>query len=109
MQRSSQAGVLMGDKPKPEAPAILRGPNIGTNLIKGRDVRFLLQNRNIDPNLVEVIAKIAEVNHTNTLAIAELATLLDNIIEYMQGFSECSGQYERYDRAVQARHGGELK
>jgi hypothetical protein len=33
----------MGDKPKPEAPAILRGPNLGTNLIKGRDVRFLLR------------------------------------------------------------------
>lgn len=81
----------MIDKPKPEAPAILRGPNLGTNLIKGRDVRFLLQNRNLDPSLVEVIAKIAEVNHTNSLAIAELATLLDQQVNIMQGFADVAG------------------
>jgi hypothetical protein len=93
------------DEKKPEGPAILRQGSGGTNLIKGRDVRFLLQNRNLDLSLVETIAKIAEVNHTNSLAIAELATLVDNIINIVQNFANISQNMK--DTIAQFKRGAE--
>lgn len=88
-----------------KSAAILRGPNLGTNIIKGRDVRFLLQNRNIDPSLVEILAKIAEVNHTNSLAIAELATLLDSMTNIVQSFSDIASNMK--DTIAQFKRGAE--
>jgi hypothetical protein len=88
-----------------EAPAILKGPVGGTNLIRGRDVRFLLQNRNLDLSLIDVIAKIAEVNHTNSLAIAELAVHLDKVIDIVKNFSDIAGNMK--DTIAQFRRGAE--
>jgi hypothetical protein len=86
-------------------PAILKGPTGGTNLMRGRDVEFMLKNRNLDPALVNVLVKIAEINHTNTLAIAELATLLDQMTTIMQGFSEVAGNMK--DTIAQFKRGAE--
>jgi hypothetical protein len=99
-------------KKEVNAPAILRGASGGTNLLKGRDVRFALQDRNLDPHLVEVIAKIAEVNHTNTLAIAEIATHLDKVIDITQNFSDIAGNmkdaFEQLKRGVEGEVEGEV-
>jgi hypothetical protein len=95
----------VSDSDKPVAPAILKGPNLGTNLLRGRDVRFLLQNRNLDPNLVEIIAKVTEVNHTNSLAIAELATMIDQMTNIVQGFSNVAQNMK--DTITQFKRGAE--
>jgi hypothetical protein len=91
--------LMAKDKP---GPAIIAGPTSGTNLIKGRDVRFYLEPRGLDPMLIDILAKIAEVNHTNSLAIAELANLLDqqmNIIQKMTdvaaNMKEVTEQFKR--------------
>ncbi|HSW91766.1 MAG TPA: hypothetical protein VLG09_03920 [Candidatus Saccharimonadales bacterium] len=102
----------MADKKDIAAPAILRGASGGTNLIKGRDVRFALDGRSLDPHLVELLAKIAEVNHTNCLAIAELANHVDQIINIVQNFSDIAGNMkaaiEQTKRGVEGEVEGEV-
>lgn len=98
----------MNDEKK-QVPAILRGSSTGTNVLRGRDVRFALSDRNLDPHLVDIIAKIAEVNHTNSLAIAELATMFDQMVDTMQGFSNVAANMK--DKIAQFERGaaGELE
>lgn len=71
-----------------DAPAIISERTVGTNMMRGRDVRHKLTLRNVDPEVVSVMANIAEINHTNSLAIAELATMLDKIVNIVQQFSD---------------------
>jgi hypothetical protein len=97
-----------------KGPAIIVNPDKteqATGVMRGRDVRFLLQNRNVDPQVIHVIAKLAEINHANTLAIAEIATMFNQMIDTMHGFSQVAenmrdkiAQFERGAEA-EAEHG----
>lgn len=67
---------------------IFKGSREATGVMRGRDVRARLQHKDIDPELRSIIETIAEINHTNVLAVAELATMLDQVIDNLQGFSD---------------------
>lgn len=83
-------------------PAIIKEGTMGTGLMRGRDVRDKLTGR-MEPVAVEIIAKIAEINHTNTKAIAELATMLDQIVNIVQQFSDVAENMKtRTDQFVRA-------
>jgi hypothetical protein len=69
-------------------PSIISEGSMGTNLMRGRDVRDKLMSRNIDPVAREIIAQLAEINHTNMKAIAELATMQTQMVDIIQGFSD---------------------
>lgn len=75
----------------------------GTNVMRARDVVASLQNRNLDPILVDHIAKIAEINHTNCLAIAELATMFDHMVDTMKSFADVAQNMK--DKAEQLERG----
>ena len=62
----------------------------GTNVMRGRDIRARLDGRNIDPILIDTIARLAEINHVNMTAIAELSTMLDQTINVIQQFADIS-------------------
>lgn len=70
-----------------DAPQIISEGNIGSRVMRGRDVRDKLHNR-VDPLVVEVIASLAEINHTNMKGLAEMATMLDQIVNVVQQFSD---------------------
>lgn len=92
----------MTDEKKPKAVPILEGTT-GTNLMRGRDVVVTLGGRNLDPMLVDTLAKIAEINHFNMKAIAELANNLDQVIDLVQKFSDIAGNMkERTDQMARA-------
>jgi hypothetical protein len=61
-----------------------------TGVMRGRDVRAKLLTRNIDPEVRTILETLAEINHTNVLAIAELATMQDQIINIIQNFANIS-------------------
>lgn len=69
---------------------ILEKKHEGGNVMRGRDVRATLQNRNLDPILIDTIATLAEINHVNMKALAELATIQDQIIDAVQKFADIS-------------------
>lgn len=86
-----------------KAPAIISEGTMGTGIMRGRDVRDKLMSRNIDPVAREVIAQIAEINHTNTKAIAELATMQDKLVDLIQQFSDVAENMKtRTDQMVRA-------
>lgn len=74
----------------------------GTGIMRGRDVREKLAGE-LHPKVVEVIATLAEVNHTNSLAIAELATMQDKFLDMLQGFTDVAANMkDRTDQMMRA-------
>jgi hypothetical protein len=70
--------------------------------MRGRDVDFKLRGK-IDPVVVAVIAQIAEINHTNMKAIAELAQMQDKTIDLVQQFSNVAeNMKQRTDQMLRA-------
>lgn len=89
--------------PKPDAPAIIsEGTRTNTGVMRGRDVREALRGL-LPPRAIETIAQIAEINHTNVLAIAELATMLDQFTDIVQGMADIAENMKtRTDQMVRA-------
>lgn len=75
----------MNDK-KSVAPVLL-SQREDTGIMRGRDVREKLKTH-LHPTAIEVIATVAEINHTNCKAIAELATMFEQMVNAMQGVLE---------------------
>jgi hypothetical protein len=83
--------------------ATFKGRREATGVLRGRDVRAKLLTRNIDPEVRTILEQIAEINHINMLAIAELATMQDKIIDLVQGFSNIAGNMkDRTDAMARA-------
>lgn len=82
---------------------ILPSGSGGTKVMRGRDVQARLMGRNMDPVVVDILVQQAEINHTNTLAVAELATMFDQMVNTMQGFGEVAENMKnRTDQFVRA-------
>lgn len=71
----------------PKSPLIKAEGTTGTKILRGRDVEFLLQGK-VDPIVKDILVQLAEIQHTNTLAVAELATHQDQIINIVQQFAD---------------------
>jgi methyl-accepting chemotaxis protein len=72
----------------PDGPIIIPGGTTEhTGVMRGRDVREQLANT-LPIKAVNVIAQIAEINHTNVKAIAELATMQEQIVSLVQQFAD---------------------
>jgi hypothetical protein len=83
--------------------AILSEGSGGTKVMRGRDVQAALMGRNMDPVAVNILVQLAEINHTNTLAIAELATMFNSMVDTMQSFGEIAENMKtRTDQFVRA-------
>jgi CMP-2-keto-3-deoxyoctulosonic acid synthetase len=70
-----------------EVTPILTKKSTHTGVMRGRDVTYKLGGV-IDPIVVKCIADIAEINHTNCQAIAELATMQDQMLNIIQKFAD---------------------
>jgi hypothetical protein len=82
---------------------ILDKASTHTGVMRARDVRATLDKRNLDPILISTIANIAEINHTNCIAVAELATNLDKMLDLIQNFSNIAANMkERTDQMKRA-------
>jgi hypothetical protein len=83
-------------------PAILTGKSEHTGVMRGRDVRADLGGK-VDPELLKVLVTLAEINHTNTLAIAELATMQNQLVDMLQGFTDIAENMKtRTDQLVRS-------
>lgn len=76
-----------------KGPAIIQkaGETTETGVMRARDVRFLLKGRDVDPQVLHILERIAETSHFNTLAVAELANHLDKVVDFMKDFSDIAG------------------
>lgn len=90
----------MADK---QVSPILLGQTDNTNVMRGRDVRHLLQREGLSPALMSVLERIAEINHVNMKAIAELATMMDQTVNMIQSFGEVAeNMKKRTDQMARA-------
>ena len=81
---------------------INKGTRNATGVMRGRDVREQLRGK-IDPDTLAVLERIAEINHINMNAIAELATHMDQIVDLVQKFSDIAGNMkDRTDQMARA-------
>jgi hypothetical protein len=87
--------------PKEVTPVLIRKRE-DTGVMRGRDVRQKLQHK-IDPDLCHVLETLAEINHTNVLAIAELATMFNQMVDTMQNFANIAENMKtRTDQLVRS-------
>ena len=91
----------MPDRHKPIP--ILEKQTTSTNVLRGRDVIATLSGRNLDPLLIDCLAKLAEINHTNMKAIAEIATMQNQMIDIVQKFADISQNMK--DKMAQIERG----
>lgn len=77
----------MNDKKDKGVAAIVKSVRDDTGVMRGRDVRLALTGK-VDPEVVRVVAQLAEVNHGNVLHIASLAQMLDQMVDMLQGFTD---------------------
>lgn len=73
------------DKDKPKAVPILTGRRDNTGILRARDVRQRLAVRNVDPEVMDILEKLAELNHHNYKSLMELASMFDQMIDSMNG------------------------
>jgi len=71
---------------KQVAPAILSTRD-STGVMRARDVRLKLAGR-VDPELMQVLCTLAEINHGNVLHLASLASMVDQMTNIMQQFTD---------------------
>ncbi len=87
---------------KNESAIIMPGGHTGTNVMRGRDVDFKLRGK-VEREVLDVLVSLAEINHTNMKAIAELATMQDQIINLVQKFADVAGNMkDRTDQMARA-------
>lgn len=86
-----------------EVTPVLLKQSTHTGVMRGRDVLISLKDRNLDPILVRTLADIAEINHTNVKAIAELANMQDQLVNMMQGMTDIAANMkDRTDKMARA-------
>ena len=79
-----------------------------TGVMRGRDVRVKLGGK-CDPVLLNVLCQLAEINHGNVLHLASLASMVDQMTNIMQQFTDVAGNLkERTDQMARAM-GDELE
>jgi len=79
-----------------------------TGVMRGRDVRVKLESR-VDPVVLEVLCNLAEINHGNVLHLASLASMVDQMTDIIQSFTDVAGNLkERTDQMARAM-GDELE
>ena len=79
-----------------------------TGVMRGRDVQLKLQGR-VDAVLLGVLVQLAEINHGNVLHIASLASMVDQMTDIIQSFTDVAGNLkERTDQMARAM-GDELE
>lgn len=97
-------------KDKQVKPILLKSRE-ETGVMRGRDVRFRLMEKNVDPEVKFVLEQLAEINHTNVLAIAELATMLNQMVDIIQGFTDVAENMkkktEQLERSTKAEAEGD--
>lgn len=82
----------------------------GTNVLRGRDVRQRLMSENLSPNVKEILERIAEINHVNMKAIAELSTMFDQLVNLVQSFGDVAENMKnRTDQMARAMGEGAQK
>jgi len=82
-------------------PVFLKGRD-ATGVMRGRDVREKLQSR-VDPVVLNVLCQLAEINHGNVLHLASLASMVDQMTNIMQQFTDVAGNLkERTDQMARA-------
>lgn len=75
----------------------------GDNVMRGRDVRQMLIGKNVEPTVQTILERIAEINHINMKAIAELASMQEQTVNLLQNFSDVAGNMkERTDQMARA-------
>lgn len=67
--------------------AIIKGGTTDGSVMRARDVEFELRGVDIDPRVASILYRLAEINHINTKAVAELASMLDQMVETMIGIT----------------------
>ena len=73
-----------------------------TGVMRGRDVRVKLAGK-LDPEVLQVLCQLAEVNHGNVLHLASLASMVDQMTDIIQSFTDvASNLKERTDQMVRA-------
>lgn len=91
----------MGNKIKQVAPTIL-GSRDATGVMRGRDVRVKLAGK-VDPVVLDVLCTLAEINHGNVLHLASMASMVDQMTNIMQQFTDIAGNMkERTDQMARA-------
>ena len=72
--------------------------------LRGRDVELELKSSPVDPRVKSLLYRLAETNHFALSRLAELATLLDQLIDVVQNFANISenmkAKMERIHRDV---------
>jgi predicted chitinase len=63
------------------------GPVKDSQTIRARDVYFTLKGADVHPSVVQMLAQLAESNHINTKAIAEIAVHLGQMTNIISGFT----------------------
>lgn len=87
---------------KEKATPILTGSRDTTGIMRPRDVRQRLLGK-VDPELLSVIETIADINHHNMLALAELASMFDKMVNAMQGILQVAeNMKDRTDKMARA-------
>lgn len=82
--------------------AIISGTRDETGVMRGRDVREKLSAK-ADPAVVAVIATLAEINHGNVLHLASMASMLDQMTDMLQSFTDIAvNMKERTDQFARA-------
>jgi methyl-accepting chemotaxis protein len=90
-----------------DSPIILSEGSVGSKVMRGRDVDFMLRGR-VEPQLLQVLVSLAEIGHTNMKSNAELATMLDQMTDIMQGMTDIAQNMK--DRTQQmARAMGQME
>lgn len=84
------------------AKGIHLGTTDKTDVMRGRDV-FQRLNGKVDPNLLAVLTHQAEIVHTTVKAVAELATMFDQMVDTMQSFGDVAENMK--NAAEQLRRG----
>lgn len=78
------------------------GTTTRTGIMRARDVEFMLRGK-VDPTLLDVLCKIAEINHVNMKAISEQATMLDQMVDMLQNFTDVAhNMKDRTDQMARA-------
>jgi len=82
-------------------PVFLKSTD-ATGVMRGRDVRAKLQDR-VDPVVLAVLCQLAEINHGNVVHLASLASMVDQMTDIIQQFTDVAGNLkERTDQMARA-------
>ena len=82
-------------------PVFLKNTD-ATGVMRGRDVRAKLEGR-VDPVVLAVLVQLAEINHGNVIHLASLASMVDQMTDIIQSFTDVAGNLkERTDQMARA-------